>query len=706
MLCCAFLLLKAQAPATGSVGLWPSGHFLWFTGHWSRSGNKQIFIISRPARSPMGATGGGAPIPTPNNPTGTPGNPAGTPNNPGDPDAPSNPSGGGTININPDGSLSISNGNVDAWNKKWDQAINSQQQYLQDLQDPGDNLDPTTHQLDLRLQPDAQRQIDELKAYKIDPTQDMLGGGSSQPAAHAPSLSDIAAQGCRSIKADYDMVMNYYKTQVKGHSADLNIPPPPQQVYDCYACDSGARNSYETLVKNYIDNFTHPEDTMIKKGMSILHQMALLGVSTETGASGELGDLFGKAGACSFLDISALSEAVNGITHHVYLRAEKLVRTNKKNWQAVEPILRTFLIIARQWVLLSGNTADDGEMQPDLDELIGQAADHYIKDLENNNWRQIGNLTLIMDLLRTYELMGGTPATGAEYLQRLLKVANGFELTADMDIKIGQDKSYKLAHLKGKTHIIPSFTEDSNQCYKWVIADEDNQGGQGFYKAKKLQTIDCDLLAAEVVSPPQVPKTTYTGTKKYTVRLMRLGMNFCRPGHDTIVLSGFIPDPSQAGTWLKYGNAVSATGVTDLDHLFQDMKAQKELADNGDAEQAQADLQARSEQLQAQMKDLQVKMANARSGATSGADYQKFLQMQNDLIAGLSTPTLATMEWLHFILQVQNNQNVLVHNQFDAKKINPELAPTIIYGFYTIDIVNKGNGKSKTKIAVPATPKK
>src|SRR5215831_14015409 len=99
VLCCACLLLKAQTPSTGSAGPWQPGHFLWFTGHWSQSGGKTTFIISKPirpaAKPPMGATFGGAP--------------SSSPDNPGDPDAPANPPGGGTININSDGSIHLNN---------------------------------------------------------------------------------------------------------------------------------------------------------------------------------------------------------------------------------------------------------------------------------------------------------------------------------------------------------------------------------------------------------------------------------------------------------------------------------------------------------------------------------------------------------------------------------------------------------------------
>jgi hypothetical protein len=695
VLCCACLLLQAQTPPTGSSGLWQPGHFLWFTGHWSKQGNKLTFVIDKGKGS---AAGGGGSLPT----GGAGSAPAG--NNPAsDPDAPTNPPGGGTIAINPDGSVHLNNNSVDAWNKKMDQALNSEQQYLQDLQDPGDNLDPTTHQLNVLLQPDAQENIDHLKAYKIDPSQDVLST-NDKPAAPAKSLSDIVAKGCGDIKAQYNLVMSYYKNQIKGHSADLNVPPPPQQDLDCYSCDSSLRKIYDTAVAHYIADFLHPEDSMVRKALSLLRSFALLGVSEEAGTYGELGDLWNKNGACSFVDIGALSEAVVGITHHLFLRAEKLIELNKKNYKAAKAVIQTYLICAREWAMRCGHV-DDDEGFPPIRDLVSLSVDHYISELEHNDWRQIGNLSLIYDELRTYEMFGGTDAKDKEFENRLLKIMNGFEMTIEMDIKMGEEQSYRLAHLKGQCHVIPSFVRDANQCYKWVVADDNGQGGLGIYKAKGLQTIDCDVVALEKISPPQVPKTTYTGTKKYTARLLNLSMNFCNPGHDTIVLSNFSPNPPQAGTWLHYGNQVSGEGVNGMEHNFEDMKAQKKLADDGEVQQASADMQARSQELQAQMQNLQAQMGNLQSGAQGGANFEKLMEMNNKMIAQLSAPTIAKMLWLDFLLDVQNNQPILVHNEFDAKKINPDLAKAIIYGYYRIDIKNEANGKIKPKNpAAPSAP--
>ncbi|HEV2355563.1 MAG TPA: hypothetical protein VGR89_15040, partial [Puia sp.] len=510
LLCCSGLwsglILRAQAPATGGVGLWDAHHFLWFTGHWSRSGNKVRFIVDR-----------------------------------GSVDSSANPPDGGTITINTDGTVHLDNSGITEWNKKMDEALKSEEDYLRALQDPGDNLDPTTHHLNQLLEPDAQQRVSDIQSYKILASQDMLGtDGKSAPPQR--TLSDAAEDLCRSIRSDYDLVMNYYKTQVKGHNKDLQFPAPPTADYDCYSCDSSVRKIYDTAMYHYADEFGKEEEEMVGKGIAILHELGLLGVTTESGYSSELENAFRKnkqnpsaAGACSFIELSYFSDAVLAIAHHLYLRAEKMVYSNKNNYKAAGAIIRAFLKQARAWGLLSGNMEGDN-MLPVLADLAGQAVNYYINAFRHDDWRQVGNAVLILGMIRDEQLLGGTNDNkGMDYINQLLKIMNGFELSIEMDVKIGKDAVYYLAHLKGKCHIIPSFQQDSNQCYKWVVADENNQDLQGFYKEKNLQTIDCNAVAIQAVTPPQAP-ITYTGTKKYTALLMGLSMDFCHPGQDTIVL--------------------------------------------------------------------------------------------------------------------------------------------------------------------------
>jgi len=687
---------NAQTSASGGAGLWDANHFLWFTGHWGKSGNKRTFIIDKGTSTPGGPSTAG---PTPGSPPGTPPDPD---------DSPGNPPAGGTITFNPDGTLRLDNNNVDAWNKRMDQALDQEQKYLKGLQDPGANLDPTTYRLHQLLIPDAQQRVQDIKGYKIDPSADMLGSGeNSAPPAHTPGVADLVANGCKTMKPDYDEVMSFYNTQVKGHKNDLKYPIPPETDYNCYSCDSNLRKQYDTTTRNYVRDFAKDEIAIAKKGFGILHDLALVGIDRNMGSYPEgLGDLFStnkkdpaKSGACAFIDVGALANATYGIAHHVYMRAEKMMYDNKNNYKAAQAIILTYLTMHRSWCLISGQD-DDASVLPVVQNLLDKDIEHYLDEIRKNDWRQIANFPLIASLIRNEELMGSENSKkGDEFYQRMVKIINSFRLTVDMDIKIGVNGGYKLAHLKGECHIIPSFQQDENQCYKWVIADENRHeygfDGLGLYMAKDLQTFDATLVATQIVG--QGPMPTYTGTKKYTVQLASLSMDFCHPGNDTIDLTGFTANPPEAGTWAWPGGAITTEGVVGMEQYFEDINSKKKFADDGEAKKAKDDLKSQADKLRVQMEALKAQMAAGKPGGSPGASYEKMMEFKQQAISKVAAPVIAKMVYLNFLLPVQNNDPALVKAEFDAKKINPQEARVIVYGYYRINIENDANGKPQPK---------
>jgi len=671
VLWCACLLVHAQTSPSGGAGLWDANHFLWFTGHWGKTGTKRTFVIDK----------GKSTAPEPDDP-------------------PGNPPAGGTITFNPNGSVNLDNSSVDDWNKKMDQALDQEQKYLKGLQDPGANLDPTTYRLHQLLIPDAQQRVQDIKGYKIDPSADMLGTGDNSASPAQPrSVADAVADGCKAVKPTYDEVMSYYNTQVKGHKNDLKYPTPPETDYDCYSCDSNLRIQYDTTTRNYARDFAKDEIAIAKKGFGLLHDLGLVGVNTNMVSYPEgLGDLFSKnkkdpskSGACAFMDIWALSDACYGIAHHVYMRAEKMMYDNRNNYKAAPAIIRTYLEIHRSWCLISGQD-DDATVLSVVQNLLNKDIDHYLDELKKNDWRQIANFPLMMSLIRNEELMGSESGKkGEDYYQSMVKIINSFRLTVDMDIKIGVNNGYKLAHLKGECHIIPSFQQDENQCYKWVVADENRReyglDGKGFYMAKDLQNFDATLLATQIVAPGPMP--AYSGTKKYTVHLASLSMDFCHPGNDTIDLTGFTANPPEAGTWVWPGGAVTSEGVLGMEQYFEDVNSKKKFADDGEAKKAKDDLRSQAEKLRVQMEALKAQMAAGKSGGSPGAGYEKMMEFKQQAMSRVATPVLAKMVYLNFLLPVQNNDSVLVKAEFDAKKINPQEAKVIIYGYYRINIKNE-----------------
>jgi len=690
----ALLLSLASNAIWGQVD---STHFLWYTGHWSKT-KKNVFVINRNSTpggagglSSGGTGGGGA------------GEPGGTGAGNGDPATGND---GGAITIGPDGSVSISGAAIDAWNKRVDEQKQMTDQYIQQLDNPGDNLDPATHRLFEMLRTDAVAKVQELEASYIIPNQFLIGIDGSASSITRDQLPDY----CQKIKSQYDEVINYYKDHVKGHEHDLNVPNPPRFDYDCFTCDSNVRKSYDTTIAHYVRDFMHPEDSIIREGNQILLQLAVLSIQNNLMTGSDYDAFFAKnkndpskSASCSYMQLGLLATAVYETIHHLYLRADKLVEKNRNDFKSIDAVQAAYVEAARLWEMATGGHSGFDDVYKDLKVTRGKALDHYVDALRYDDWKQIGNFTYTFDLFREFALMGGADRweESMAYLTKLQQMFNGFKLTIEMDIKTGNANAYRLAHVKGECFVIPEFRNDSNQCYRWVVADENRQDIHGFYLRKDPQTIDCKVIANEMVSPPQAPKLNYTGTRNYTAQLVGLRMDFCNPGHDTIFLSGFTPNPADAGLWtVPYSPPVNM-GLNGQEQYFESIADRKKLQQSGEVDKQADELKQSALKLKEQMEAMKQAGAFRNAGTANGQNaMEKVREMRQKMADMVTNPTLAKMLYIDFLLPVQNNQPKLVERTFDAREINPMEANVIIYGRYTILIENDANGKTK-KIPQP-----
>ncbi|HEY4335936.1 MAG TPA: hypothetical protein VGM89_08565, partial [Puia sp.] len=278
-----------------------SHHFLWYKGHWSPS-KKNVFIIEKDSNTETGFT-----------------------------------TGSGTVTVDPDGTIHAESGGQDEWNKKIGTAVQQIDQWTQQLSDPANNIDLTTHHLNDLLLPDAQEEQQLWHDYKIDPKQDVLSppaGNQSQtpsqpqpqtPAQSTRTMTDVATDFCKSAKADYDLVMAYYTAHKEDKDANLNIPPPPEFEYGCYACDSNIRKTYDTTIAHYVRDFMHPEDSILRKALGLMKSLQLLTGSDRGNIPQEIENAWQKNGACYHFSYSDLSAAVQTTISHLYRRAANLV---------------------------------------------------------------------------------------------------------------------------------------------------------------------------------------------------------------------------------------------------------------------------------------------------------------------------------------------------------------------------------------------
>jgi hypothetical protein len=658
---------QLQTPVQGKTASGKT-QFLWFSGHWSSS-KKNVFIVDN--ATPGGNAGAG---------------------------------GSGTVTVNPDGTISASGGSQDEWNKTIDAGIQQINDWVNKLNSPANNLDPDEYNMNRLLLPDALEQQALWNGYKIEKGQDLLspdtkpaqstGNGKSgespgkptPPVNPAGDMGDLIKSFCEKAKADYNTVIEYYNSHRKDQ--DMNIPPPPEFEYSCYACDSDLRKVYDTTITHYVRDFMHPEDSMILKAQTLLRNYILL-----IGAGNEQTQQYtwGKSAVCNYFNPDELSNAVLGIARHLYQRAEKLVDQYHSRFKAGETIARTFFKVSRTYIMIteSSNQGTDATYFPLIAEMELKNLNFYFDKLSHNDWKQVGNITYDISLMRNAALMnGGDESSFDNNLAKIIKIFNGFSLSIDMDVKIGTDDGYWISHLKGDCKVAPVFIEDSNQCYKWVVVDENSKDAFGFYKSKQLQEIDCQLITNQMMAPNGSP--TYVGTKKFKNTLKGLRMDFCNPGKDTIILGSFVSDPPGNAIWSVPGGPPQALGITG-DNLFADETRQKQLQESGKATEQMAVFKKENEETVAQIKSLAAQIKN-ETGDKKMEDYQKMMALlDKSKSSAPSNGVMAKMLFLDFEIPVQNNSQVLVDQTFEAAKINPGLSKAIIYANYKVHIENKGN---------------
>ncbi len=292
-------------------------HFLWYKGHWSPT-KKNVFVIEKDSNALTGFS-----------------------------------TGNGTLTIDPDGSIHAAGVGLDEWNKKIDDGERQLDQWTQQLQNPTYTMDPADHHLSDMLLPAAQEEQQNWSGYKIDPKQDLLRP-ETRPGSPPPSTRSMAAVAedfCRASKADYDVVMAFYHDHKGDKDADLNIPPPPEFEYECYACDSNIRKNYDTTIAHYVRDFMHPEDSILRKALGLMRGIQLLTGSDKDVLPEEIAQAWSKSGACHYFSQGDLAEAIQTTITHAYRRATNLVIKYRRDFRAAPAIARAYLGVARDYVI-------------------------------------------------------------------------------------------------------------------------------------------------------------------------------------------------------------------------------------------------------------------------------------------------------------------------------------------------------------------
>lgn len=642
-------------------------HFLWFAGHWNDK--KNVFTTTSYVDTDL--------------------------------DSATSIGGGGiSINVSSQGTTTIDSKNVDEWNKKIENGLAILKKTEDELKSPASDAKEWGHHFNEVTLPALEDIKEEWKQYKID-SKEVLAKNENQHNSQEQQAEDKLVSSltnwCQNLRPEYDKIMAFYMAHKHDKESDLSYPPPPAYSNKCISCDTSLEKLYHIQDSVYTEKFFTPESDMIRTCFGILRNLSLIGRGEGSGTWAEPGmedkiELafhFSKdpstSGPCSYLNSYDLNKVIEFLALRMYHKAVKLFKDYNKNVETVRPVIKTLLMATRNAELLGLKVDEDGNLA-ECAGLISRVLDYYFyqKLLQEHDWSQLANIPFLFSLERDKQLLGSQES---DFIGRMQKLLNSFYLNIEMDIKIGkQNKAYQITHLTGKTKIAPEFDYANDTCYRWV-AVEDKPNELGFPVKKSSQKIECNLITNEFVAPG--PRPVYVGTKNYYALLYGLKMDYCHPGKDTILLSSFIAEPNpNAGLWQIPLSPPQPMGTWQIEHMFQDVSTMKELAQSGKAKQQADIMKEQGMKIAEQMKSIQAQMGN-KKGTPSLEDLHKIQDLAAKAMNLRNNENVAPILSIAFPLKIQNGQTILVPDKpnYDAKEINPEEAPAIIYGYYTVKVV-------------------
>ena len=164
--------------------------------------------------------------------------------------------------------------------------------------------------------------------------------------------------------------------------------------------------------------------------------------------------------------------------------------------------------------------------------------------------------------------------------------------------------------------------------------------------------------------------------------MKQLRMNFCNPGEDTIVLTGFRPDPVMGGVWQIPRAPNELLNINGLDQNFMDIDKMEELYQSGEAAAGAADEEKKAKMMMAQLQA----MKSSSGGKMDMKQIQKLQEMGSQITALGTDSRVAAMLQFDFPLEIKNKDNILVKKVVNAQETNPKAASVISYGYYRVTI--------------------
>jgi len=332
------------------------------------------------------------------------------------------------------------------------------------------------------------------------------------------------------------------------------------------------------------------------------------------------------------------------------------------------PVIKVLLAAQRDAQLLGISDASYSDELKDLGDAFLKFYYHLKhKMIEEKDYSQIANIPLMLSLIGQSQLLENNYVLNFNTELDELRNFCHFKLTVDMDIKVGRDGGYVLTHLKGTAKVVTEL--DSVKCLKFVLDKEE--------QAK----IKLDVIANEIIAPG--PHPVYIGSKIGESPMPFIDIHFCDEGNDSIYVFRSVPKGGN-GMWRNPGGPPLNIWINSLDAQFQDSK---QLA--ADAEAAASDYKNDPSKIDAMKQEanaMQAKLAAMRQSGKSPAMMAEEIKKMMDKGEKATQQPVVRLSQLKFPVKLFNYNKVLINERFDAKQINPDAAPVIVYGYLTIKL--------------------
>lgn len=596
--------------------------------------------------------------------------------------------GGGTATVKANGTLDISTPESKDLDRRFNEAIKA--------------IDDKEKAITLAIKEEegmyqftlANKSKKELEKIKED-YKELVSKINVTPPPPSPNddLASALAKKCTAFAPEYHRIIDFYKAHKKDKHPHFDLPAPPVADYfNCWGCDTAKQIEFDTLSNRYVRDFfkdLRKDVNFLLAQTQTMEAMGIGGTVSRDVIDPVLKDAFDSTkshhGACSYISYYDMSMALDFYLNRGMQMVDQLWKDNRKNYGAIVPVMKICLASYQQHAAFAGSTA---EAEVDQIKTLAAPMEDLYDTLTNllfkqKDYKLIGSIPFMIRLQSDILILtgGGVNENGSLFfgdryspkydLNALLGFPR-FELTVELETKIGEKGNYTITHLKSKSKVIAELND--KECVKFTLAK------------KEEEKIKADLITNEAIAPG--PHGVYVGTKTYTSQSPIFKIRFCKidgvPEGDSLYLSTFVPLAPDKGNWNVQGK-LAPLGINSADRLFINIDQLKNDAENIKPEIDQKQL----EEIKKKALEMAAKM-NAMK-AKGNFDPLKMgemvKQMMNNTHSIVETNTSQLMR-IKLPLKVTNMDAMVINQRFDAREINPSIAQPIVYAYLTIKLTH------------------